>query len=175
MSVITEKVTYYTRSKRMVRSAAPHQLVLLSIKYPDKDNRAILPLADDKVDAFRESPFYSVLVGDTESGFEESLQTGFYDTTSQLASNLMGPGPWVLQFDAKIPATCHYLHPTNSNKDSNMTVSHVLKIVYRVERGDSEYVDARGKRKQFDIVIQSPIHILSVGFSPHLPIIFIRS
>ena len=39
----------------------------------------------------------------------------------------------------------------------------VLKIIFRVERGDDEALDpTTGKRKLFDIVVQTPVHILSV-------------
>jgi hypothetical protein len=160
---LLEKAVYYTRLNRLAKTATPTRLVLVSIKYPEKTNRAILPLPEE-VDAFKESPFYSVLVNEDEIGLEDD-RSNFTILTSQLASNLIGPGPWVLQFDAKIPASCNYLHPTNQNKSSNIIVNHVLKIVYRVERGDDEHVDANGKRKLFDIVIHSPIHILSVRLS----------
>jgi hypothetical protein len=45
-----------------------------------------------------------------------------------------------------------------------MSVTHLLKCVMRVERGDDVAIDPKtGKRKLFDIVVQMPVHILSVG------------
>ena len=52
---------------------------------------------------------------------------------------------------------------TNKNRRSNIEVSHLLKVVMRVQRGDDEHVDPKtGKRKLFDIVVQTPVIILSV-------------
>ena len=50
-----------------------------------------------------------------------------------------------------------------------------MKIVMRVERGDDTFVDLKtGKRKQFDIVVQTPVHILSVSCCDPPPIDIIR-
>ena len=46
------------------------------------------------------------------------------------------------------------------NKKGNIIVSHVLKIIIRVEKGNAD--DADGL-KMYDIVIQYPIHLLSVS------------
>ncbi|OBZ69941.1 hypothetical protein A0H81_10403 [Grifola frondosa] len=51
----------------------------------------------------------------------------------------------------------------------------MLKIIFRVERGDDYALDPHtGKRKLFDIVVQTPVHILShlcnpnTSRSPHI-------
>ena len=65
-----------------------------------------------------------------------------------------------------MPRSCAQLHFTAKNKRSSISVGHALKIVFRVERGDDQFVDAKtGKRKLFDIVVQTPVHVLSVCHS----------
>ena len=79
----------------------------------------------------------------------------------------MGPGPWTFRKELQLPKTG--LHPTNKNKRSNIPISHTLKVIFRVQRGDDMEIDgASGKRKMFDIVVQTPIHILSVRRSSFL-------
>jgi hypothetical protein len=148
--------------KRIARTTLPKRVVLLSAKYLDKYNAPpILPLPADDVNAFRKSPLYPLLINDEGLSLEQHPQSHLSEIASEMASSFMGPGPWVLQFDAKLPADCAELHPTNQNKKSNIIVSHMLKIITRVERGD-ESIDTHGHRKLFDIVVQSPVHVLSV-------------
>jgi hypothetical protein len=129
------------------------RIQLLSIKYDDKVRQPILPLESNDVDALKKSP----LVALTLPG----------DDLSQLASEWMGPGPWTFHQDLQLPASCSVLHFTNKNKRSYMSVTHLLKCVMRVERGDDVAIDPKtGKRKLFDIVVQMPVHILSVGIIP---------
>jgi hypothetical protein len=81
----------------------------------------------------------------------------------------MGPGPWVLASDLQLPVECGKIHFTYKHKGASITVSHILKIVFRVERGDDQCLDPKtGKRRLFDIVVQTPIHILSVSSLPSL-------
>jgi hypothetical protein len=75
----------------------------------------------------------------------------------------MGPGPWPLRFNVEIANTRGSLRPTNMNKEGNITVSHALKIIFRVEKGDTGDVDDSNKKKMYDIVVQYPIHLLSVS------------
>ena len=161
---VTETVSYHPQMRRITKTDAPNGIMLLSIKYPDTVNRPILPLSADDVNVFRTSPLYPLLVNGDSTGTEDHSQSYLADLSSELASNLMGPGPWPLQFDAKLPKSCSDIHPTNANKKSGMTIHHTLKIILRVERGDDNLLNVDGKRKMFDIVIQNPVHILSVRF-----------
>ncbi|KAI0302334.1 hypothetical protein B0F90DRAFT_206761 [Multifurca ochricompacta] len=75
----------------------------------------------------------------------------------------MGPGPWSFYLKLTVPSAIGTLHVSNKNKRAPIRISHVLKIVIRVERGDNKQVDPKtGKSKQSDIVMQLPVHILSV-------------
>lgn len=147
----TERVDYWTQFKRVVRSDPVVRVALLSLKPTLKDGLAILPLNPDEPKAFERSPF------------SDLVRPG--DDIGEYASNLMGPGPWIIRKDVQLPKSGeNKFHFTNKNRRSNISVSHILKIVFRVERGDDSAVDPQtGKRKLFDIVVQTPVHILSVS------------
>ena len=136
--------------KRIARTDPIARFSLLSIK-GDDNHTPILPLQSDDPDVLRHSPLFA-LVDPSED-------------LSEAASNLMGPGPWTLHQDLKLPGSCSQMKFTNRNYKSNIIVTHTLKIVMRVERGDDLVIDAKtGKRKLFDIVVQTPVFILSVSF-----------
>jgi len=150
---VEEKVDYYTRMHRVARSDPVTRIDLVSIKYEGGRNaRHILPLESDAPDAVRQSPLHALI------GLDEDLD--------EVASSLMGPGPWTFHFDAPLPSSCQLMRFSNKNRRANVVISHVLKVVIRVERGDDLHVDKTGKRKMFDIVIQSPIQILSCRCTP---------
>ncbi|KAG6920198.1 hypothetical protein DXG01_004967 [Tephrocybe rancida] len=147
---IEERIDYYTHMKRIARTDPITHISLLSIKEHGKHPGSILPLESDDVDAFKNSPLYALVTPD--------------DDPSEMASALMGPGPWVFHQDLPLPTSCSQMRITNKNRQSNMVISHQLKCVMRVERGDDIHIDSKtGKRKFFDIVIQTPVHILSVS------------
>jgi hypothetical protein len=144
-----ERTDYYNKMQRLARTDPIQRISLLSLKMDGKDSRHILPLISDDPEAFKRSPFYTILGPD--------------DDPSAVAASLMGPGPWMIQHELKLPTSCAELHFSNKNRRANMLITHALKVVFRVERGDDEWVDMKtGKRKLFDIVVQSPVHILSV-------------
>ena len=64
-------------------------------------------------------------------------------------------GPWNLEGVFKVPDCNGQLHFSTSHEQANITVIHTLKVALRVERGDDEELDAKGKRKKFDIVSAS--------------------
>ncbi|THG97549.1 hypothetical protein EW026_g4480 [Hermanssonia centrifuga] len=147
--VIEERIDYYTDFKRLVRTDPINRIVLLSLKDTHKDH-ALLPLESDNVEAFKASALHGAVSSDEDF--------------SDIISNLMGPGPWSIRKDIELPKSCNEIHFTNKNKKSNVTISHTLKVIFRVQRGDDQEMDLpTGKRKMFDIVVQTPIHILSVS------------
>ncbi|TFY60898.1 hypothetical protein EVJ58_g4850 [Rhodofomes roseus] len=146
--LIEERVDYWTDFKRIARTDPLTRIVLMSVKNQQKDGPYILPLDSSDSQAFMHSPFAALV--------PEGEDVGEY------ASSLMGPGPWRIQTDLQLPEACNVLHFTNRNRRSNIFVTHMLKIIFRVERGDDQAVDPQsGRRKLFDIVVQTPIHILS--------------
>ena len=141
----TEKVEYLTQGKRVARAEPVHKFDMLAVRHYTKEPLQILPLITD----YSESPL---------KGFIEA------EDDSEAASSLIGPGPWDVIANLELPKSCQKMHFTNKHKKSNISISHNLKLVFRVERGDDQYVDAKtGMRKHFDIVVQTPMHILSVS------------
>jgi arrestin-related trafficking adapter 3/6 len=134
---------------RVGRTEAIHRTELLFLK--GQDEKHILPLDSDDAEAFKHSPLYAMRPPDADA--------------SEMASSLMGPGPWTFHHDLKLPSSCSELHFTNKNKKSNIIVTHSLKILMRVERGDHEVDPKTGKKKLFDIIVQTPVRILSVSTS----------
>ena len=144
---------YFSNFKHVARSEAPKKYDLVSFKHTqtskDVPARALLPLGEP----YDSSPLY-----------------GLADATDidEATSTLMGPGPWTLHVDLKIPhsETCRFhrtnntqaqeenpdyfgrdfggdLHFTNKHRRSNMSVTHYLKVILRVERGDDQAVDPK--------------------------------
>ncbi|KAJ6497646.1 hypothetical protein C8R45DRAFT_1093994 [Mycena sanguinolenta] len=151
--LLEEKIDYHSQMKRVARSDPVVRIVLLSVKHDDQLREPILPLESNDVEALQNSPLLAL----TAPG----------DDLSELASQWMGAGPWSFQQELQLPASCSLLHFTNKNRLANMTVTHFIKCVMRVERGDDTAMDPKtGKRKLFDIVVQTPVHILSCRCNP---------
>ncbi|KAH6913929.1 cyclin binding protein [Coprinopsis sp. MPI-PUGE-AT-0042] len=150
---IEERVDYYTHMHRVARTDPVTRFDLLSLKHEGGKNAPhILPLETDDGDVLKNSALAPLLDADED--------------VSELASALMGPGPWTFHQNLKLPSSCDMMHFTNKNRRANIAVNHVLKVVLRVERGDDLHVDKAGKRKLFDIVVQTPIQILSCRCNP---------
>ncbi|THH33044.1 hypothetical protein EUX98_g1120 [Antrodiella citrinella] len=152
---LEEHIDYLTQFKRVARTDTVSRIPLMTMN-PGRDD-VLLPLSSDDAEAFLRSPLHALL--------------GPGDDPSDMASGFMGPGPWTIQQEIQLPESCASLHFTNKNKKSNMIVTHMLKVVFRVQR-DRE-VDADGKeskdpkKKLYDIVVQTPIHILSCLCGPN--------
>ncbi|KAH9174968.1 hypothetical protein EDB89DRAFT_2067121 [Lactarius sanguifluus] len=142
---LEEQVMFLTfESMFRRRIDAGQRFELLSLESKDK-NSPLLPHSQTVTD----SPLYALL------GSSDLLP-------SELAANLMGPGPWTLQMDLKVPNGFRTLHCSNKNRRAPIQISHILKIVTRVERGDDKQMDPKtGKRKRFDVILRVPVHILS--------------
>jgi len=124
---------------------------LLSLKASSQESKPILPIISDDPEAFKHSPFYKTV---TSEG-DPSGMSGF-----------MGPGPWTFQRELALPTSCTRMHFSNKNRRANILITHTLKVVFRVERGDDKYVDQKtGNRKLFDVIMQTPVNILSVSIA----------
>ncbi|KAA1470394.1 hypothetical protein DENSPDRAFT_923149 [Dentipellis sp. KUC8613] len=149
--ILEERVDYWIHQRKFSRSDFTSRFPLLVLKNPSENDKTappILPLDSNDATAWTNSPLSTLVTSE--------------DDPSEMAASFMGPGPWTLHATLKLPEACGLLHFTNRNKKSNIQIQHTLKIVLRVERGDDLHVDAKtGKRKLFDIVVQTPVHILS--------------
>ncbi|TRM69068.1 hypothetical protein BD626DRAFT_391817 [Schizophyllum amplum] len=149
---LEEKVEYY-HQRRLSRTDPISRVLLLSIKHDGEKPHPLIPLESDDPDTFLESPMRELADPDVD--------------VSEFASNLMGPGPWSFHKDVPMPKSCSVLRFTNKNKMSNIHITHTLKVLVRVERGDDLHMDPKtGKRKLFDIVVQSPVQVLSCRCNP---------
>ncbi|KAG8221270.1 hypothetical protein J3R82DRAFT_1435 [Butyriboletus roseoflavus] len=150
---LDERTEYYTRAETQARSDAIRRATLLVIKHNNSDARysePILPLVSDEPHAFRKSPLHRFL----RPGEDES----------EVASSFMGPGPWTIRHQLRVPDSCSILHPSNRTKGSNVMVNHTLKIILRVEKEETTVI--AGRKKLYDIVIHTPIRILSCRCTP---------
>jgi arrestin-related trafficking adapter 3/6 len=112
-------------------------------------------------------PLPQTVTSSTESPLHFFL--GPNDDPSELTASLIGPGPWTFQLALLVPSACGTLHCSNKNMRAPIQITHSLKVVIRVERGDDSQVDPQtGKPRQFDIVMRMPVHILSVRASTYI-------
>jgi hypothetical protein len=143
----TERVDYYfTFSPTACRKDPKRRFVLLSLKSKD-ENCPLLPLPE-MVTSITDHPLHSLFNA---------------DNASALMANLMGSGPWTFPMALAIPSAWGMLHFSNKNKRAPIEITHTLKVTIRAQRGDDQHIDSEsGKRKQYDIVMRMPVHILSV-------------
>ncbi|KAG8976121.1 hypothetical protein FRB90_009307 [Tulasnella sp. 427] len=148
--VLEEKVDYYAHQGKTARHEPARRWELLNIKDPDKYT-PLLPILSESVDAASRSPL-------ARHVDEEDL--------SAAAGQLLNPtGPWSFRFSLKVPDCTTKLHFTNKYTKAKIVVTHHVKIIMRVDRGDDTELDAKGKRKQFDIIVEAPIQLLSPTYS----------
>ncbi|KAI9465255.1 hypothetical protein BJY52DRAFT_1414227 [Lactarius psammicola] len=132
-----KQVIFFTLKPKTRRTDAPRRFDLLSLECGD-ENLPLLPHSQTVTD----SPLH--------------------DMPSELSANLMGAGPWTLQMILKVPNGSGTLHFSNKNRRAPIQISHTLRIVIRVERGDDKQMDPKtGQRKRFNVILQLPVHILS--------------
>ena len=143
----TERVDYYfTFSPTACRKDPKRRFVLLALKSKD-ENCPLLPLPE-AVTSVTDHPLHSLFKGEDNAEF---------------MANLMGSGPWTFPMALALPSSWGVLHFSNKNKRAPIEIAHTLKVTIRLERGDDLHIDSEtGKRKQFDIVMRMPVHILSV-------------
>lgn len=70
--------------------------------------------------------------------------SGSADSTPSLLDPL---GPWNIESYLKLPECSTKVNFSTNHDRANITVSHVLKVMLRVERGDDDFLDSKGKRK----------------------------
>jgi len=90
-------------------------------------------------------------------------------------AHLLNPdGPWHLQGVLRVPVK--YMHTSHKHASSFVSIKHALKVILRVEKGSEDSIDPKtGRKKQFDIIIETPVNILSVSHCRLLYIVLIVS
>lgn len=149
MSVfLEEKVQYFAQNRRVSRSENVRRFELTRVNHDDEDV-PLLPILSESPDAIRESPLSAWMINPTSSD----------DTTPSCLDPL---GPWELEGVVRVPRIDSGIKFTTTNPRSNLAVTHIVKVVLRVDRGDDEYLDAKGRRKKWDIIVEANTHVLSV-------------
>jgi len=114
----------------------------------DDETTPLLPLSSDDPLAYENSPLAAL--------------RPLSRSPSEVASQLLGPGPWPIRANLYLPADCRLLHPTTKSRDSSVHVTHSLRFTMRVVRGDDAGMDPKtGKRKLFEVSLRTPVHVLS--------------
>ena len=159
LNKLQERIEYHAH--HLTRHQMPRRLALLMIRpsRPVPKGTApvpLLPILSPSANALDESgllPYVDHPVSTT--GCVEDQATG-------AAAHLLSPdGPWHLHGSMKLPE--HVMHISTKHPESNTTVRHCLKFFLRVERGDENDLDSKGHKKQYDIIVEMPVAILSVG------------
>jgi len=141
---LEERVDSYVGGMNMTRTVnSAHNLLLLQC---DDESRPLLPLNQDDPLAFEQSPLATLR---------------HQGSRSDVISQLLGPGPWPIRVNLHLPADCNVLHPTSKSRESAIHVTHALRFTMRLTRGDVPVDPRTNKRRLFEVVVRTPVHILS--------------
>ncbi|WVF68589.1 hypothetical protein IAT40_003358 [Kwoniella sp. CBS 6097] len=167
---LEEKTDYFAQERKVARHETPKRFVLLFIKQPDHKERIepLLPIISDDPLAAEQSPVAEMA---RQAVLNNPLPNDLFDLerdpNDSMYASLMEPtGPWHLEKELHIPDCASKIKFTTKHEQTNITIGHWLKVTIRVERGDDEALDAKGRRKQFDIIIETPIKILDCRVNP---------
>lgn len=182
---------YYAHGRHIARHDPPRKFDLLRITNPH--SVPILPvLSDAKTEVLASSPILPFLrperanIIDSGIGLgvasasmsDQSLTTLVAEASeSEAMSQLVNPhGPWTIHGKMKLPSCSSRLHFTNKQAKGVIDVRHWLKMCLRVDKGDES--DSKGKRRLYDIMIETPVHILAVSvcsFPSPSPVAYLNS
>lgn len=138
-ATIEEKIDYFAMNKKVARHEAVKKYPLIALKDGEKVPRPLLPIISNASNAFASSPLAPYACLAVEGN----------ETPDDAAASLLNPtGPWHVEMNLQVPDCSSRIRFSTKHSNTNMAVSHWLKIVLRVERGDDVALDVRGKRKQ---------------------------
>lgn len=141
---LEERVDSYVSGMNMTRTVTnSHNLLLLEC---DDETKPVLPLSQDDPHAFEQSPLATLR---------------HHGSRSDVVSQFLGPGPWPIRVNLHLPADCNVLHPTSRSRESAIHVTHALRFTMRLTRGDVPLDPRTNKRKLFEVVVRTPVHVLS--------------
>lgn len=162
--VLEEKTEYTVNS--LTRTEPVRRFQLLCIRHPQS-------LSNLKTVARNAPPLLPILPQSSMDNSSEAVLLPYADPPPTLLSEssasehqaealahlLNVDGPWHLTGMLKVPLL--YLHVSHKHPTSFVTLKHSLKIFLRVERGEDDVDPKTGRKKQFDIIIETPINVLS--------------
>ncbi|GAA5969490.1 hypothetical protein JCM11641_008132 [Rhodosporidiobolus odoratus] len=154
---LEQKTSYFAAvnsGRKLTRHETPKRFQLVRIEHKDP-KEPLLPILSDDSNAFQDHPLKDFFVNATSSD----------DATPSLLDPV---SPWHLDGYLQLPDCATKINFSTHHHQSNIAVAHNLKIMLRVERGDDEFLDSKGKRKLFDIIVETNLHILSCRLQQNL-------
>ncbi|GAA6055120.1 hypothetical protein JCM3770_007450 [Rhodotorula araucariae] len=147
---LEQKTSYFASvnsGRKLTRHETPKRFQLLRIENKDP-KEPLLPILSDDPNILQNHPLKDFFINVSSSD----------DETPSLLDPL---GPWHLDGLLHLPSCDSKLSVTTNHEKANISISHTLKIMMRVERGDDEYLDSKGNRKLWDIVVEAGAVMLS--------------
>ncbi|GAA5952135.1 hypothetical protein JCM3765_005206 [Sporobolomyces pararoseus] len=155
---LEQKTSYYASvnsGRKLTRHETPRKVMLVRVDHPKDPDEPMLPILSEDQNVLIDHPLRDWFINATSSD----------DTTPSL---LDPNGPWHLEHNLQLPDCSSKINFSTHHEKANIAISHVLKIMIRVERGDDEFLDTKGKRKRWDIVVETPVHLLSCRCAQNL-------
>ncbi|GAA5938881.1 uncharacterized protein JCM15063_004897 [Sporobolomyces koalae] len=154
---LEQKTSYFASvnsGRKLTRHESPRKVMLVRVDHKDPDE-PMLPILSDSQNVLLDHPLRDWFINATSSD----------DSTPSL---LDPDGPWHLEHHLQLPDCSSKINFSTGHEKANIAISHILKVMIRVERGDDEYLDPKGKRKRWDIVVETPVHLLSCRCAQNL-------
>ncbi|CAK9780678.1 hypothetical protein CC85DRAFT_313564 [Cutaneotrichosporon oleaginosum] len=158
---LEEKTDYFAANKKVARHETPRRFILFAAKNQDRKDRGdpLLPILSESSTAAKDSPLAPLARQAALNNPREFSQ--LVHPEDDVYASLLDPmGPWHLEKDLVVPDCASRIKFTTKHESTNMSVQHWLKVTIRVERGDDKAIDNKGRRKQFDIIIETPLKML---------------
>jgi len=166
--LLEEKSDYYAQDRKIARHETPKKFLMLFVKQIERLERIqpLLPIISDDPEAARDSPLAPLAL----QAALNNPTVDSYDVdghNDNMYATLLDPmGPWHLEKNLTVPDCSSTIRFTTKHEKTNINIAHWLKVTIRVERGDDDAVNSKGRRKQFDIIIDTPIKILDCRVNP---------
>ncbi|GAA5986070.1 hypothetical protein JCM10908_006394 [Rhodotorula pacifica] len=154
---LEQKTSYFASvhsGRKLTRHETPKRFQLLRIENKDP-KEPLLPILSDDPNVLASHPLREFFINASSSD----------DETPSLLDPI---GPWHLDGVLQLPDCSNKLNVTTNHDKANISIAHTLKIMMRVERGDDEYLDSKGNRKLWDIVVEAGVVMLSCRLSQNI-------
>lgn len=139
--------------RKLTRHETPKRFQLLRIENKDP-KEPLLPILSDDPDVLVNHPLRDFFINASSSDGAflpiSSLCVPDPDASCPVRRHAVSTrpiGPWHLDGLLQLPDCSSKLCVSTNHEKANISISHTLKIMMRVERGDDEYLDSKGNRK----------------------------
>ena len=145
-------VNYSVKESAYTNHDAQRLFHVVNLQGSLADQQPLLPFTGDAA-TISSSPLYEYVASNEREGDLAAVRQHLTRTH----------GPWHLTIKMKIPAK---LRASHEYPDSNIKVTHRIRLALRVVTGDAKKLN---DRNVFDITTQFPCRIVSVGLSSFRP------